>query len=146
MRRVVLSGFFRGTSASGAGIHGCFEMGCSVVATGYDGHHRTHLSKFLLTRALEAMLCVISNMFRDDIVQARSAELNLAQLQGNSNKDETWEGKQPASYRKKNETTGKNNMDKKNDESKRGKKALEKKHKQADTSSSSDSESVPSHL
>ena len=38
---------FHGTPAGGAGVHGCLEVGCSVVALRYDEHHRTHLTKFV---------------------------------------------------------------------------------------------------
>ena len=68
---------FVGTVAGGAGIHGCLEMGCSVVALCFDEHHRTHVQKFLKERAVEAMVSGSSNVFKDDALQARSATLKL---------------------------------------------------------------------
>ena len=70
---------FHCTPAGGAGIHGCLEMGCSVVALCYDEHHRTHLQTFLLQRAVEAMVSGQTLMFKDEDLQARSIELNLAE-------------------------------------------------------------------
>ena len=40
-----------GTPAGGAGMQGCLEMGSSVMALCFDGHHRQHLGPFLV-RAL----------------------------------------------------------------------------------------------
>ena len=68
---------FYGTPAGGAGIHGCLEAGCSVVALCYDEHHRAHLGKFLLERAVEAMVAGTTVVFKDEGLQARSVELNL---------------------------------------------------------------------
>ena len=66
-----------GTPAGGAGVHGCLEAGCSVVALCYDEHHRTHLNKFFLERAVEAMVSGKTLVFKDDALQARSVELHL---------------------------------------------------------------------
>ena len=66
-----------GTPAGGAGIHGCFEMGCSVVALCYDDHHRTHLQKFLVQRAVEAMASGTTLVFKEEALQKRSDQLNL---------------------------------------------------------------------
>ena len=66
-----------GTPAGGAGVHGCLEAGCSVVALCYDEHHRTELNKFFLERAVEAMVSGQTLVFKDDALQARSVELNL---------------------------------------------------------------------
>ena len=68
---------FHGTPAGGAGVHGCLEAGCSVVALCYDEHHRTRLQKFFLQRAVEAMVSGTTLVFKDDVLQARSIELNL---------------------------------------------------------------------
>ena len=76
-----------GTPAGGAGIHGCFEMGSSVVALCYDEHHREHLEKFLLQRAVESMVSGMSMVFKDSVLQARSAELHLAHTSENSKHD-----------------------------------------------------------
>ena len=73
-----------GTPAGGAGIHGCFEMGCSVVALCYDDHHRKHLETFLLQRAVEGMVSGMSAVFNDAVLHARSVELHLAQSQEKS--------------------------------------------------------------
>jgi hypothetical protein len=69
-----------GTPASGAALHGSFEMGCSVVALCYDDHHRTHLLPAILLRAVEAMASQSSMVFKDDVLHARSLELNLGKL------------------------------------------------------------------
>ena len=47
---------FFGTPAGGAGIHGCIEMGASVLGLCFDEHHRKNLEPFLVQRAVEAML------------------------------------------------------------------------------------------
>ena len=46
---------YYGTPAGGAGIHGCIEMGCSVLALCYDEHHRKNLEPFLPTSGGSAM-------------------------------------------------------------------------------------------
>jgi hypothetical protein len=66
-----------GTPAGGAGVHACLEMGCSVLALCHDAHHRTHLERLLLERAVEAMINDTTVVFKDDALQARSVELNL---------------------------------------------------------------------
>ena len=65
-----------GTPASGAAIHGSFEMGCSVVALCTDEHHRTHLLPAVVVRAVEAMANESSEVFKDDILSMRSEQLN----------------------------------------------------------------------
>ena len=70
-------GVFYGTPAGGAGIHGCVEAGCSVVARGYDAHHRAHLKQFVLERAVEAMVAGATHVFKDAALRARSVELSL---------------------------------------------------------------------
>ena len=67
-----------GTPASGAAIHGSFEMGCSVVALCTDEHHRTHLLPAVVVRAVEAMANESSVVFKDDILSRRSEQLKLA--------------------------------------------------------------------
>ena len=71
---------FLGTPAGGAGILGSLEMGASVVALCYDEHHRLHLEKCVLERAVEAMVSGASMVFKDDALQARSSQLNLTSL------------------------------------------------------------------
>ena len=58
-----------GTPAGGAGIHGCFEMGCSVVALCYDDHHRIHLQNFWVQRAVEAMASGTTLVFKEEALQ-----------------------------------------------------------------------------
>ena len=67
-----------GTPAGGAGIHGCVEMGSSVLALCYDEHHRKNLGPFLVQRAVEAMLGQNTMVFNDDVLFARAKQLNLA--------------------------------------------------------------------
>ncbi len=55
-----------GPAAVGAGVHGCLEMGCSVLALCDDAHHRAHLQTFLLERAVEAMINEATVVFKDD--------------------------------------------------------------------------------
>ena len=66
-----------GTPAGGAGIHGCLEVGCSVAALCHDAHHRTHLHKFMLEKAVEALVTGATQVFKDDDLLARSVELSL---------------------------------------------------------------------
>jgi hypothetical protein len=68
-----------GTPAGGAGIHGCLEMGCSVVSLCYDEHHRLHLNREQLHRAVEAIFSGSTNVFKDELLQARSIILKLAE-------------------------------------------------------------------
>jgi len=69
-----------GTPAGGAGVLGCLEAGCSVVALCYDDHHRTHLTKILLERAVEAMVAGTAQVFKDEALLARSIELNVTPI------------------------------------------------------------------
>ena len=72
---------FHGTPAGGAGVHGCLEAGCSVVAVCFNEHHRTHLATFLSERAVEAMVSGATMVFKDEALQARSVQLNLTPTQ-----------------------------------------------------------------
>ena len=47
----------------GAGLLGCLEAGCSVVALCFDDHHREHLSRLMTERAVESM---VAYYLRDD--------------------------------------------------------------------------------
>ena len=67
-----------GTPAGGAGIHGCIESGCSVMALCFDEHHKTNLAPFLVQRAVEAMLGRNTLVFNNDKLFARAKELKLA--------------------------------------------------------------------
>ena len=68
---------FFGTPAGGAGILGCLEMGCSVVALAYDEHHRMHLHQALLMRAVESMATGESSVFKEYSLQERCERLKL---------------------------------------------------------------------
>jgi hypothetical protein len=68
---------FHGTPAGGAGVLGCLETGCSVVALCYDEHHQTHLKKIFLQRAVTALVSGTTQMFKDEALLARSIELKL---------------------------------------------------------------------
>ena len=68
---------FHGTPAGGAGVHGCLEAGCSVVALCYDEHHRARLTTFLSERFVESMVNGATMVFKDDALQARSVQLDL---------------------------------------------------------------------
>ena len=69
-------GLSRDTSGC-AGVHGCLESGCSVVALSHDEHHQTHLKKCLMERAVEAMVTGTTQVFKDEALLARSIELNV---------------------------------------------------------------------
>ena len=69
-----------GTPASGAAVHGSFEMGCSVVALCADEHHRTHLLPAIVGRAVEAMASQSSRVFKHDVLHERSL-LDLSRKQ-----------------------------------------------------------------
>ena len=130
---------FHGTPAGGAGIHGCFEMGCSVVALCYDDHHRVHLEKFLLQRAVEAMASGMSMVFKDSALQARSAELHLDKTSENSKNDR----KRAADKKVKKETDpDKEKKNKRKGAKTLGKKKQDKKSKAKAKSSSSSSTST----
>ena len=137
---------FHGTPAGGAGIHGCFEMGSSVVALCYDEHHREHLEKFLLQRAVESMVSGMSMVFKDSVLQARSAELHLAHTSENSKNDK----KRAADKKEKKEhdqdgqaesADKKEKKSKKKETKKRGTKKQGKKSKPESSVSSSASDS-----
>jgi hypothetical protein len=66
-----------GTPAGGAGVHGCLEMGCSVVALCYDEHHQIHLQKSFVERAVQALVSGKTQVFKDEALLARSIELKL---------------------------------------------------------------------
>ena len=53
-----------GTPAGGAGLHGCLEMGLSVVALCSDDHHRDVLNRCMLERAVEAMVSQTNRGFQ----------------------------------------------------------------------------------
>ena len=111
-----------GTPAGGAGIHGCIEMGCSVLALCYDDHHRTHLGPFLVERAVEAMLGCDSLVFNNEVLLARAKQLSLTgKKRGKADKD--------------------TDEDKEDDEGKKNEKGKKKKKKKQSSDSDSDSNS-----
>ena len=72
-----------GTPASGSGVIGCLEMGCSVVCLCEDTHHAENFQKALKERAVERMLAG-SRIFKSETLAARALEL----LPGSNNKEE----------------------------------------------------------
>ena len=66
---------FHGTPAGGAGINGCLEAGCSVVALCFDEHHRTLMKQFVLERAVEATARGTTVVFKDTTLQTRASSL-----------------------------------------------------------------------
>jgi hypothetical protein len=98
-----------GTPASGAGILGCLEAGCSVVALCFDDHHRTRFSKFVLERAVEAMVAGTTVAFKDDALQARSVQLSLTTAAKAASVDQTAtpEGKEESEVKPKKRRTDK---------------------------------------
>ena len=66
-----------GTPAGGAGLLGCLEAGCSVVALCFDDHHRTHLSRLMTERAAESMVAGTTIIFKEEALRAKSIDLQL---------------------------------------------------------------------
>ena len=144
-----------GTPAGGAGIHGCIEMGSSVLALCYDEHHKKHLGPFLVQRAVEAMLGRSTMVFNNEVLFARAKQLNLAKEDEKDDKkdkkeeekkddkkdDKKEEKKEAATANKKEEE--KDKKDKKEDEKedKKEDKKDKKKRKRASSSSNSDFDS-----
>ena len=131
-----------GTPAGGAGIHGCIESGCSVLALTFNDHHRTILKPFLVERAVEAMLGSNTMIFMNEALLARSVKLRLT-------KEDTTAKEDPKDAKKDGKKDEKKE-DKKEDK-KKGKKAEKSKKKRkskkkadADSSSTSESESTSS--
>ena len=122
-----------GTPAGGAGIHGCIEMGCSVLALCYDDHHRTHLGPFLVQRAVEAMLGSNTLVFQNEALEARAKQLRLTK------EDKKDDPKEDQKEDKKEEK-----KDKKEKEEKKDKKGTKNKKPTKQPSSDGDSDSEPS--
>ena len=121
-----------GTPAGGAGIHGCIEMGCSVLALCYDDHHRTHLGPFLVQRAVEAMLGSDSLVFNNEALVARAKQLRLTDTKEDKTDDQKQDKKEDKKEEKKEDQK---------EEKKAGKKGGKTKKKRKQTSSDSDSDS-----
>jgi hypothetical protein len=130
-----------GTPAGGAGIHGCIEMGCSVLALCYDDHHRTHLGPFLVERAVEAMLGCNSLVFNNAALLARAKQLRLTDTE---DKKEGKKGcKEDNDLQEDKEEGGKEDKEGKKKEGKKEGKKTTRKRKQI-SSSDSDSDSSSS--
>lgn len=128
-----------GTPASGAGMHGCFEMGASVVALCYDDHHRENLQRHLLQRAVEAMATGASSVFKDEDLRDMSVQLNLNQ---EKSKKEPEGEPSTDNKSKKRKTDGEPNTDNKSKKRKTEPKTdKSKKRKKSESSSESSSES-----
>ena len=82
-----------GTPAGGAGIHGCIEIGCSVLALCYDDHHRTHLGPFLVQRAVEAMITNESLIFTNQALVACAKQLQLTDTKEDKKDDQNQDKK-----------------------------------------------------
>ena len=129
-----------GTPAGGAGIHGCIEMGCSVLALCYDDHHRKHLGPFLVQRAVEAMLGSNTMVFHNESLVARAKELRLTKEETKDDKKDDHKEKEKEKE-KKDEKKKENKKEKKEEKKKEEKN--EEKRKTKPKSSSSDSDSEP---
>ena len=91
-----------GTPAGGAGIQGCLEYGCSVVAACFDNFHREHLLKHIVERAVETVVSGDTTLFADEAIKSRMVELNLSKSDaGNDWQQDGFEAKKD-----KKDTTG----------------------------------------
>ena len=125
-----------GTPAGGAGMHGCIEFGCSVLALTVDEHHKKHLGPFLVERAVEAMLGSSTLVFMNESLLTRAVQLRLTRQDA---KEDHKEDKKEDAKEKKKEPK----KEKKSSEEK-AKKKKESKKKNDDESSSSSSSSSDS--
>ena len=112
-----------GTPASGSGVIGCLEMGCSVVCLCEDTHHAENFQKALNERAVERMLAG-SRIFKSETLAARALEL----LPGGNNKEEK-DQKQAKKKDEENEEKAKKKDEKDGKKSKRRAKGGKKKKK-----------------
>jgi len=78
-----------GTPAGGAGLQGCLESGLRVVALCWDPHHREHLRRNVLERAVESMVDGTSNVFKDAALRERALELKLSPQSYDESEDDT---------------------------------------------------------
>ena len=112
-----------GTPAGGAGMHGCIEMGCSVLALCYDEHHRTHLGPFLVERAVEAMLAGDSSVFNNEALLTKAKQLRLTDTKEEKKQDKKDDKKEEKKDNQKEEKTeGKKEGKKENKKKKKKKK------------------------
>ena len=141
---------FHGTPGGGAGLQGCLEMGCSVVALCCNDFHEEQLQKFMLERAVESMVGGHSKVFKDESLMARSAELDLlppskakgrtatALVETAEGTDDKKKKKKAAEVKKK---EGKKRKNKKADNKKKTKAAESEDDGDSDDSSSSEDDS-----
>ena len=122
-----------GTPAGGAGIHGCIEMGCSVLALCYDEHHRKNLEPFLVQRAVGAMLGSNTMVFHNDALMTRAKQLKLTK---DDTKDDEKEDKNKEKEKEKEKEDKKKKKEKNNKEDKK-----KRKHVSSDSDSDSNSTS-----
>ena len=130
-----------GTPAGGAGIHGCIEMGCSVLALCFDDHHKKHLAPFLVQRAVGAMLGSKTLVFHNESLVARAKLLRLTKDAAKDDKKEDNKEDKKEEQEEEKEEEEENSEEKKEGNKQSKKKAgnTKKKRKPA-SSSSSDSE------
>ena len=128
-----------GTPAGGAGIHGCIEMGCSVLALCYDDHHRTHLGPFLVQRAVETMLGSNTMVFHNESLLARAVQLRLTK---EGPKEEKKDDQKEDKLEDKKEDKNEAKKEEKKDEKKEVRCKTTKKRTCMSSSSDSDSEST----
>ena len=76
-------------------MQGCLEGGCSVVALCFDDHHRTHLSRFIMERAVESMVAGTTLVFKEESLRARSVDLNLTKMPLAKNDDKEKKDTEP---------------------------------------------------
>ena len=129
-------------------MHGCIEMGCSVMALCFDEHHKEHLEPFLVQRAVEAMLGRSTLVFDNEKLFARATQLNLAKEDPKKEKKEDVEKEDKKDGKKEDKKEDKKDEEKKpKDEAKSKKEAGKgKKKKKKKASSSSDSDFASSSL
>ena len=136
-------------------MHGCIEMGSSVMALCFDEHHRQHLGPFLVQRAVEAMLGQTTLVFDNEELFARAKQLNLAKdeqkedgKKGNKEdeKKDNKEGKKEEDEKKDNKESKKEEEKKPKDDEKNKKEPGKGKKKKKSKSSSSDSDFDSSSL
>jgi len=138
-----------GTPAGGAGMHGCIEMGSSVLALCYDEHHRKNLGPFLVQRAVEAMLGRNTMVFNNESLLARAKQLNLAKEDEKEDKkeDEKEDKKEDRKEDRKEDEKQNKKEDEKNDQKetpkndKKNDKKGKPKRKRTPTTSSGDFDS-----
>ena len=126
-------------------MHGCIEMGSSVLALCCNEHHRKNLGPFLVQRAVEAMLGRNTMVFNNEFLLARAKQLNLAKEEEKDDKkedekaDKKEDRKDDENPDKKEEEKNDKKEDKKND--KKNDKKGKPKRKRAPTTSSGDFDS-----